>query len=633
MPLTKLQFKPGINRNLTNYSNEGGWFECDKVRFLDGYPEKLKGWQKHSVTSLSGTCRGLFNWVTSFNDNFLAIGTNSKLYIEVGTNLNDITPIRTTTSAGDVTFDATAGSTIIVATDASHGADTGDFVTFSGATALGGLITADVLNQNYEITKIDTNNYSFSATATANSSDTGNGGSSAIGTYEIDAGNGILTLGYGWGTDNWNSGGWGEGSLQPVSLPITVWFFDNFDNDLLANVNTDGKGALYYWSRGAATDPASALGTRAVKFSSITNFAGSSVTPKNVPALVGQILVSQKDRHLLVFGASAYAGGTPTEDTGDFDPLLIRFASQNEPYNFDPADDAKSAGFIRVSSGSKIISAISTRQEILVFTDSSLHSLQFLGTFDVFGLQELDPHISIASARSPISIEGVTYWMGTDKFYIYNGKVDTLPCTLRDHVFDNINFDALAYVYAGAVESQNEIWWFYPSQDSNINDSYVTYNYKDNIWFYGSIERSAWLDSSLRRYPQATGESFLFNHELGNDADGSALSSFITSSDVDIADGDKFTLIKRIIPDIDFKTSTTSQPTALLSVLPRDFNGAVHSDEAEQRVVQTSVNNYTNQVYMRARARQIGFKIESTSQGTFWKLGSPRVDGKPDGRR
>ena len=459
MPLTKLQFKPGINRNLTNYSNEGGWFECDKVRFLDGYPEKIKGWEKYSITNISGTCRGLFNWVTSLNDNLLAIGTNSKLYIEAGTNLNDITPIRDTTSAGDVTFDATAGSTLITVSDTGHGASTGDFVSFSGASSLGGLITADVLNSNYEITRVDANSYTFSASVTASATDSGNGGASVIGTYEIEAGNGTITLGYGWGTDTWDSGAWGLGSLQPVNLPLTVWFFDNLDDDLFANVNTDGKGALYYWARGSAANPSSVLGTRAVKLSSITSYGGASVTPKNVPALVGQVLVSQKDRHLIAFGASAYAGGTPTEDTGDFDPLLIRFASQNEPYNFDPADDTKSAGFIRVSSGSRIVSVISARQEILVFTDSSLHSMQFLGTFDVFGLQELDPHISIAGPRARIGVDGVVYWMGTDKFYMYNGKVATLPCTLRDHVFDNLNFDALDYVYAGTVEAYNEIWW------------------------------------------------------------------------------------------------------------------------------------------------------------------------------
>jgi len=646
MSLKKLQFRPGINRDLTNYSNEGGWFECDKVRFLEGYPEKIKGWEKYTTETIEGTCRALFNWNTSFNDNLLAIGTNQKFYIEAGTNLNDVTPVRSTTTAGKILFDATTASSSLAVTNSAHGALAGDFVTFTEASSLGGVITAGVLNQNYEIDAItDTNTYTITAKNTATASfvtlsaataDTGNGGPSSIGTYEINSGNGFFTFGYGWGTDDWGDGGWGAGSLEPIKLPLTFWFFDNFDNSVFANPSTNGQGALFVWDRGTSENPTTPLGTRAVKLSSISSFQGVSVTPVNVPALVGQVLISQKDRHLIVFGASAYEGGTAAEDTGTFDPLLIRFASQDEPFNFNPADNTKSAGFLRVSSGSKIVVAFRTRQEILVFTDSSLHTLQFLGTFDVFGLQELDPHISIAGAKSVTGADGKVYWMGTDKFYMYDGNVISLPCTLRDHVFNNLNFNNLAYVYAGTVQAQHEIWWFYPSLNSDKNDSYVVYNYQDNLWFYGSLDRTAWLDSSLRQYPQAvsgSAEGTLFNHEVGNDSDGSAMTSFITSSDIDISDGEKFTLIKRVIPDIDFSTSTTAAPSVLLSVTPRNFNGKVPRTEAPQSVVQASVGVYTEQVFMRARARQMGFKIESTSQGTAWKLGSPRIDGKPDGRR
>jgi hypothetical protein len=623
MALQKLQFKPGINQDVTNYSNEGGWFECDKVRFLNGYPEKIKGWEQNGAYTLEGTCRALFGWVTSFTDNFLAIGTNSKVYIDVGENLNDITPIRATSEANNI-FAATDGSSTIVVTSSSHGAATGDFVTFSDAASLGGNITANVLNQNYEITRIDSNSYSISAkdvdgnTATANSSDSGNGGTSTVQTFEITAGNGTIEYGYGWGTSTWGRLTWGSGSLQPIILPLTVWFFDNFDNDLIMNVNTDGKGAIYYWARGSVVDPTNVIATRAVLLSSRSNAS-------DVPAEVGQIMVSQVDRHLLAFGATPFGGGT-------FDPLLIRFSNQDEPENFTPST-LNSAGFIKVSSGSRIMTAFRTRQEILVFTDMSVHSMQFLGTTDVFGLQELEANISIASPRCVAGASNVVYWMGADKFYMYNGKVGTLPCTLRDFVFNNINFDALAYVYAGTVESQSEVWWFYPSKNSSTNDSYIVYNYKENIWFYGSLNRSAWLDSNLRQFPQAVGDNFVYNHEVGNDADGSAMAAFITSSDFDIGDGDKFTLVNRIIPDVSFTGSNASEPTVKMTVKPRNFPGSTYSVENDKNVIETSVNVYTEQVFLRARARQMGFKISSDTLGTTWKLGSPRLDGRPDGRR
>ena len=628
MALQKLQFKAGVNRNITNYSNEGGWFECDKIRFIDGYPEKLNGWARYSPTNVTGTCRALFGYITSFSDDFLALGTNNKVFLEVGENFNDITPIRVTSDANNV-FTATDGSSVITVAATGHGAETGDFVTFSNATSFGGNIVAAVINQNYEITKINDNSYSISAkdingdTVLANSSDAGSskGGTSTIQTFEINAGVGVITFGYGWTTSTWGRLAWGAGSLRPIINPLTVWFFDNFDNDLIMNVATDSKGPIYYWARGTDADPTSALGTRADLLSNRSNAS-------DVPAEVGQIMVSQVDRHLLAFGATPFGGG-------DFDPLLIRFANQNEPENFTPTLDTSSAGFLRVSSGSRIITAFRTRQEILVYTDVSLHSFQYLGTSSgVFGLQELDTNISVASARSVAGASNVVYWMGADKFYVYNGRVDTLPCPLRDYVFNNINFNALVYVYAGTVEAQSEIWWFYPTANSTINDAYIVYNYKDNIWFYGNLNRSAWLDSHVRQYPQAVGDNILFDHETSNDADGSAMSSFITSSDFDIGDGDKFTLINRIIPDVDFSGSEGTEPTVKLTVKPRNFPGNKSGvNEVDQKVIETDVNVYTEQVFLRARARQMGFKISSDNLGTKWQLGSPRIDGRPDGRR
>ena len=529
-----------------------------------------------------------------------------------------------------MTFSATNGSSTITVTDTSHEAETGDFVTFSDAASLGGNITAVVLNQNYEITKVDDNTYTILArnfggdAILANSSDSGNGGGATVGEYEVNVGLGEISFGYGWTTGTWGRLAWGAGSLRPIINPLTVWFFDNFDNDLVMNVATNSKGAIYYWERGTNADPTSALGTRAGLLS--TRATAKGFNGDDVPTEVGQIMVSQVDRHLIAFGATPFGGG-------DFDPLLIRFANQDEPENFTPAR-TNSAGFIRVSSGSRIITAFRTRQEILVYTDVSIHSMQFLGTDDVFGLNELDDNISVASARCIAGASNVVYWMGADKFYVYNGRVDTLPCSLRDYVFNNINFNALAYVYAGTVEAQSEIWWFYPTADSTTNNAYIVYNYKDNIWFYGNLNRSAWLDSHVRQYPQAVGDNILFDHETSNDADGSAMSSFITSSDFDIGDGDKFTLVKRIIPDVDFSGSEGAEPTVKLTVKPRNFPGNKSgTNEADQRVIETDVNVYTEQVFMRARARQLGFKISSDKLGTKWQLGSPRIDGRPDGRR
>ena len=634
MALQKLQFKAGVNRNITNYSNEGGWFECDKIRFIDGYPEKLNGWARYSPTNVTGTCRALFGYITSFSDDFLALGTNNKVFLEVGENFNDITPIDASrTSTANNVFTATDGSSVITVAATGHGAETGDFVTFSNATSFGGNIVAAVINQNYEITKINDNSYSISAkdingdTVLANSSDAGSskGGTSTIQTFEINAGVGVITFGYGWTTSTWGRLAWGAGSLRPIINPLTVWFFDNFDNDLIMNVATDSKGAIYYWARGTNADPAPALGTRAGLLS--TRATAKGFNGDDVPAEVGQIMVSQVDRHLIAFGATPFKGDT-------FDPLLIRFANQDEPENFTPKT-TNSSGFLRVSSGSRIITAFRTRQEILVYTDVSLHSFQYLGTSSgVFGLQELDTNISVASARSVAGASNVVYWMGADKFYVYNGRVDTLPCPLRDYVFNNINFNALVYVYAGTVEAQSEIWWFYPTENSTVNDAYIVYNYKDNIWFYGNLNRSAWLDSHVRQYPQAVGDNILFDHETSNDADGSAMSSFITSSDFDIGDGDKFTLINRIIPDVDFSGSEGTEPTVKLTVKPRNFPGNKSGvNEVDQKVIETDVNVYTEQVFLRARARQMGFKISSDSLGTTWKLGSPRIDGRPDGRR
>lgn len=625
MPFIPLKFKPGLNRDQTNYSNEGGWWACDKIRFRSGYPEKIGGWVKYTYETLIGTCRQMFTWFTTFGDNFMALGTNSKVFIDAGGNLFDITPLRDTTLAGDVTFAATDGSSIIEVTDASNGAAAGDFVSFSGAVSLGGNITASVLNANHEIVEIlDGNTYTIDVGVAANSSDSGDGGASVIGYYEIAAGGSGGTFGYGWGTSTWGRGAWGSGSDQPVILGQTDWFFDNFDNDLVMNQRTGGKGAIYYWERGALEDPDTALGTRAVLLSSLSG-------ANEVPVLAGQVLVSQNDKHLLAFGAVPY-GST---DEADFDPLLIRWANQDDPVEWEPTP-TNSAGFIRVSRGSSIVRAFPTRQEILTFTDNALFSLQFLGTTDVFGLQEIATNVSIMSPRAVASASNTVFWMGGDKFYAYNGQVQTLPTTLWTHVFRNFNYDQAEQVIAGTNEGFNEVWWFYPSGNSQTIDSYVIYNYVEQIWYYGTMVRTAWLDSGLRPFPQAVGGEYIYNHESGVNDDDTPMESYILSSDFDIGDGEQFMLTRRIIPDIRFNGSNTvenANPTATLTLYPKRFPGSAAQTEPPSSVIETTTDQYTNEVFIRARGRSMAIRVASDEIGVNWQIGNARLDARQDGKR
>lgn len=640
MPFIKLQFRAGVNRDQTNYTNEGGWFACDKIRFRSGYPQKLGGWLRTTSETFLGVCRQLFVWITSFSDNFCAVGTSKKVYINSGSQYYDITPLRETTAPGDVTFAAVTTSpfsSIVTVYDTGANVDVGDFVTFSGAVSLGGNITAAVLNQEYEVyDTVNNNEYQIIAKdpttgdpVTSNASDSGSGGAATVGAYQIPIGYDTITYGYGWGAGAWGASPWGLGATSPVVLPQRDWFFDNFDNDLVMNIR---NGAIYYWTRGAENDISTSLDTRAVLLSSL---AGA----ESVPDQAMQIMVSQNDKHLLAFGCIPY-GST---STADFDPLLIRWASQDAPEYWTPGTQVvpstgviSSAGFIRVSRGSEIVRALPTRQTILVWTDSNLYSLQYTGTTDVFGLQEIADNISIMSPRAVASANNVTYWMGADKFYGYAGAVETLPCTLRNHVFNNLNYNQREQVISGTNEGFHEIWWFYPSEDSEQVDSYVVYNYLERIWFYGSMARTAWLDSPLRTYPQAVGyDNILLDHERGVDADGTAMESYIQSSDFDLGDGDQFMLTRRIIPDVNFDGSTAATPELDFVIRPRNFPGGTYQADSfdTQAVVESSVNVYTNQIFVRARARQMALKIASTNLGVTWQLGSPRLDARQDGRR
>ena len=650
MSFLKLVFKPGINRDTTNYSGEGGWWDGDKIRFFSGFPQKLGGWQKATTQQFIGTSRQVWNWITSFTDNFLAVGTDIKLYIEVGGVFYDITPLRDTTAAGDVTFAASNGSSTITVSDTAHGALSGDYVTFSGAASLGGNITADVLNQNYVITSvinldsytISAKNPSTGAAVLANASDSGSGGGSTVGAYEIHPGYPSTTAGYGWGVGGWDgSFGWGESGDTPVDLLQRDWWLDNFDNDLVGNIR---RGAIYYWERGSLTVPSTALGTRAILLSDLSG-------ADSVPNVAMQTLVSQNDKHLLAFGCQPYAGSST-----DYDPLLIRWASQDEPQYWNPTGTtpgggASSAGFIRISRGSEIVRALPTRQEILVWTDTTLYSLQYLGTADVFSLQQLADNISLIGPRAVASANNVTYWMGTDKFYVYNGQIQTLPTTLREYVYKDLNYGQTDQIVSGTNEGFNEIWWFYPSADSNWNNRYVVYNHLQQVWFFGNLGRTAWLDTPLRDFPTAlyTAEytyedtiagnpnsGYLYQHEVGIDADGAPMVSYIQSNDFDLEpNGDQFMLTRRIIPDINYNQSTADTPTVTLAIRPRNFPGSQYQGDPSdtQNVIETSTDIYTNQIFIRARARQMALKIASDTLGVQWQLGSPRLDVRPDGRR
>jgi len=500
MPLIKLQFRPGVNRDQTNYSGEGGWYESEKIRFRSGYPQKLGGWLKATPNTFIGACRQMWNWITTYADDFLSVGTEQKVYIEAGGIFFDITPLRTSAptlsnpDTNNCVQTVTTSRKLIINLGVSHNAVTGSFVIITGVTgAVGGVPNSEV-NGNHRIVVTSATAFYFSVTTAATSS-VGSGGGTAISIdFEIEPGYAATTAGYGWGAGTWSRNEWGLGSTTgAVYLPQQDWWFNNFDNDLIMNIR---NGAPYYWNRGTASDPSAALDTRAVTLQTVATADGFD--PNDVPVKVMQTLVSQQDKHVIAFGAVPY-GST---DPDDFDPMLIRWSDQDEPGQWEPLI-TNSAGFLRISRGSRIVCAVPTRQEILVWTDTHLYTLQFTGTTDVFSLQEYADNLSIISSRAAVGAASVTYWMGKDKFYAYTGRVETLACTLRNYVFENLNYNQSAQIVCGTNEQWSEVWWLYPSASSNWNDRYVIYNYLDKIWYYGTIGRTAWLDTPLRLYPQA----------------------------------------------------------------------------------------------------------------------------------
>jgi hypothetical protein len=707
MPLTKLTFKAGVNRETTSYSNEGGWFDCDKIRFRSGVPEKIGGWFKNSNKSFYGIARALHSFVALDNSRYLGTGTTAKYYINEGGDYNDVTPLRATVASGgtvfaaiknalsagvtatvdvlpissstnfppsgrvqinseEITYAGVSGNTLIgcvrgvsgttaaahdsgddvlcatikATCSAGHGAVEGDFVTFSDAATLGGNVTANVLNQEYAIQQVtSTTVFHFEVRAAsttissilvdgiitpshvfANASDSGNGGGSIVAAFQVSVGLDTVVEGTGWGAGTWGRGTWDSSASTSASTgQLRFWTHDNFGEDLLINIR---DGGIFYW------DKSNGVSTRAVALSAL---AGADT---GTPTLAKKVIVSDRDRHILVFGCD------PQTAVGTQDPLLIRFSSQESSTTWD-ALATNTAGDLRVGSGSEIITALETRQQILVFTDVSLHAMQYLGPPFTFGISLISENITIMGPETAKASDDLVFWMGLEDFYVYDGRVRTLPCTLKSYVFNDFNLSQKNKAFAALNSSFNEVWWFYPSASSAENDRYVIYNYVENAWAYGNLNRTAWIDRGINDYPiSASTDYYLYDHELGLD-DGStspsqAISAHIESSQVDLSDGDKFVFMRRVIPDLTFDGSTSGAPTANVVLKTRNFPGGeyLHSESsAVTRSTTVPVEQFTNQAHIRLRGRSFALRVESSDTEVQWRLGAPRVDIRPDGRR
>jgi hypothetical protein len=625
MPLKKLTLKPGVNKENTRYTNENGWYECDKVRFRQGTPEKIGGWTRISASTFLGVCRSLWNWVTLGSLNLVGVGTNLKFYIERGGIYNDITPIRDTVTLNNP-FALTASTTVTV-TDTAHGCVTGDFVTFSGAVDIGSVgtnVTAAVLNQEFQVTVINSNTYTITisvvpnATAIAGSP---GGGASVVAAYQVNTGSAFAIPLTGWGAGTWGSGAWGIGGTSNTSLQL--WSQKNWGEDLVFGPR---GGGMYYW------DASAGVTTRGVNLTTLSGANG-------VPTKQNLIFVSDINRFVFAFGCNEIGSSV-------LDPMLIRWSDQESAVDWTPAA-TNQAGSLRLSDGSEIVSAIQARQEIVVFTDSAVYSLQYLGAPEVWGAQILGSNISIEGPNAVAIGSGVIYWMGVDKFYAYDGRVQTLPCDLRRYVFGDFNQAQAAQVFAGTNEGFNEVWWFYCSANSTTVDRYVVYNYLEKIWYYGNLARTAWLDSGLLEYPiAATYLGNIVEHENGVDDNSTgtptAINAYIESAEFDIEDGQNFGFVWRMVPDVTFVGSTANNPSLTMTLIPMKGSGSGFnnpqslggsSSAAVTRTATVPIEQFTNIVYIRVRGRQMIMKAESTALGVTWQLGSPRIDVRMDGRR
>ena len=630
MTLKKILPAAGVNRENTRYTNEGRWYECDKIRFRYGTPEKIGGWQAFSNDTYLGVARSLWPWSSLNAENYLGVGTNLKYYVNFAGTYNDITPIASTTAAGTITFSAVTVapfSTTITVNHTAHGVTVGTSVTFSGVdpSGLGGAITQAILESEFQITSIiDPDSYTITAPVSSNASDSGNGGAAVVGAYQINAGNAIAVTLSGWGAGTWGTGTWGIGTTGGGVLFPRIWNHQNFGEDLIFGPQ---GGALYYW------DESAGVGTRGVAVSSLS---GAS----NVPSSHNLLLVSDTSRFVMVFGC-------PDLGSSTLDPMLIRWSEQESAVNWTPAA-TNQAGSLRLSHGSRISAVLQVRQEILVWTDTSLYSLQYLGPPVVWGSQLIADNVSIVSDRACINAAGVTYWMGDSKFYVYDGRVNALPCDIRQYIFSDFNFDQASQVFAGTVQEFSEIWWFYCSANSTTVDRYAVFNYQERIWYYGTLDRTAWIDSSiLSDYPiAATYVNNLVYHEIGTDdlttSSPQPIAAYITSSEFDIEDGDRFGFVWRVLPDITFRDSSSNNPTGTLTLLPLQNSGSGYNSPESvggsssgviARGVTVPIEQFTQQVNIRVRGRQMALKFESSALGVQWQLGSCRIDIRQSGRK
>jgi hypothetical protein len=619
--LKKFQPRPGVNKENTRYANENGWYDSEKVRFRQGTPEKIGGWARISTNTFLGVCRSLWNWVTLAKQNLIGLGTHLKFYIVDGGAYYDITPLRATTTLGTDPFTGN-GTTTVTVTAASHGAITGDFVTYSGATGT----YASTLNAEYQVTVINSNSYTIT-TATAIAAGA-TGGSAVVARYQITVGAAIQAPIGGWGAGTWNSGTWGVGGGS-ANASLRLWSQSNFGENLIFGPR---GGTMYYWGANGGT------GTRGALLSSLP---GAS----DVPTVQNLVYVSD-NRFVFAFGCNDY--GLVAQN-----PMLIRWSDQEDPANWTVSATGQ-AGSLTLAHGSEIITAIQTRQETIVFTDSAIYSLQYLGLPAVWGSQILGDNISIVSQNAAIVASGRVFWMGIDKFYVYDGRVNTLNCDLRKYIYQDINLGQRQQIFCGTNEGFNEVWWFYCSENSTAIDRYVVYNYVENdgkggigVWYHGSLARTAWLDSGLLEYPVAATYSYnLVNHEFGvdNDETGTILpiTAYISSSEFDIDDGDKFGFVWRMLPDVTFEGSTAASPSAVMTLIPMQNSGSGYntpqsvagsSSATVTRTATVPIEKFTGQVYIRVRGRQMIIKMESTDVGVFWQLGHPRFDIRQDGRR
>lgn len=617
MPLTKIGFAPGVDKEGTQYTADSGWFDSDKIRFRKGRVEKIGGWQKYTPDVIKGVCRSLMDWGSKDGTTFLGVGTNLKFYIESGGVVNDVTPIRTTTTNA-ATFSATNGSSTITITDSSHGAETGDFVTFSGAVSLGGNITADVLNQEYQIeTVITANTYTILAVDTsgtsvaANTSDTGNGGGSVTAEYQINTGLNTYARSTGWGVGSWSSGAWGSITALSSSNQLRLYSQDAFADDLIFNPRA---GGVYFW------DKSSGLSTRAVAIGSLS---GAS----NTPTVALQVMVSDIDRHVICFGANPIGGS-------DLDPLLVRWSDQENVADWTPTA-TNSAGGQVLSVGTAIVGAIKTRQEVLISTDNGLVSMRFVGAPFVFSFTPVAENVAFASPKSAVVSGDTMYFMDPGGFYIYRGAVQRMPCSVERYVFDNINKDQIYKVFATTNPDYSEVTWYYPVGEGETDiTNYVSFNYVENVWAVGTLERGAYFNAALHEYPIAASNdvdnvltNYLFTHEIGHDADGQELVAYVESGDIGIGDGDSLMMINRVIPDF---TLLGNQSNASIDIV---FKGRDFPLETPTTLSTATVTNSSRQEHVRARSRESIIRIESSGLGYGWSIGSLRLGIRPDGRR